>query len=539
METQTSRILVVDDSRLNIQIVSQTLREDYKIMAATGFQQAMVALASSTPPDLILLDVMMPDVDGFEACRRIKADQSLAHIPIIFLTSSEDYDNEVEGLSLGAVDFITKPIVPEVLRARVRTQIRLRRQSQDLESAYALIKEQSDRMEKELHLGKLLQEGLLPSLPQDPRFSMAATMESALEVSGDFYDVFFLDQDRLCFCIGDVSDKGVPAALFMSMCKSLIRSKAEKQRSTAHIVSVVNKAIIEYNQACMFVTMVLGILDTRTGELIYTNAGHCHPLTLSDGAISKLSARHGLPIGIMDGSYEEQKLVLKKGASFVCVTDGVTEASNRAGEQLGDDGLASHLSESRASDPNEILDVIKSMVTEFQSGADRSDDMTLLAVRFDGSPELVDQPDFTLTLSEQDLVPGVLGECLKQFLSSSGMTERLHNLLYLVLDELTTNVINYGKEVDRHLDIYFGLTVETDRVVLHVSDNGAGFNLLEANPADVSSGLFDRNAGGLGIHLCRQLMDQITYERRESKNHLTLVKQITSEDTATSMPAHR
>ena len=132
-------------------------------------------------------------------------------------------------------------------------------------------------------------------------------------------------------------------------------------------------------------------------------------------------------------------------------------------------------------------------------------------------------------------MPGELGDRLKQFLSSSGMNERLHNLLYLVLDEL---VINHGKELDSHLDLYFGLTVDSDRVTLHVSDNGTGFNLLEAGPADVSSGLFDRNAGGLGIHLCRQLMDQITYERRESKNHLTLFKQITSEDTPTLLPAH-
>ena len=220
MEEQR-RILIVDDERLNIKVLADLLKPNYKIMVAISGEQALKAVRLENPPDLILLDVMMPEMDGYEVCRQLKADESTREIPVIFVTAMGAESDETRGLELGAADYITKPISPAIVEARVRTQMERKHHLDQLQEAYHLINAQKDRMQEELNVGRDIQLSMLPQtfppFPQHDEFQLHAKMQAAREVGGDFYDFFLIDEDHLCVCVGDVSGKGVPAALFLSL----------------------------------------------------------------------------------------------------------------------------------------------------------------------------------------------------------------------------------------------------------------------------------------------------------------------------------
>jgi sigma-B regulation protein RsbU (phosphoserine phosphatase) len=254
------RILIVDDERLNINVLNELLKSNYKIMAAINGEQALKAAFSKNPPNLILLDIMMPEMDGYEVCKRLKADDQTKDIPIIFVTAMGQESDETKGLELGAADYLTKPISPAIVKARVKTQIKLQRGRKDLQLAYELIEVQKTRMEKELNIGRDIQLSMLPkTFPKHNDFTLHAIMNAALEVGGDFYDYFFIDEDNLCLCVGDVSGKGVPAALFMAITKSMIKSRATDDLSTASIMTHVNREISQNNESSMFITVFLSI----------------------------------------------------------------------------------------------------------------------------------------------------------------------------------------------------------------------------------------------------------------------------------------
>lgn len=538
MVSDTARVLVVDDNRINIKAIAEALKHQCKIMAATNYQQAKRALYGDTPPDLVLLDIVLPDVDGFEICRRIKSDPRSRDIPVIFITAMDNEAEEAKGLTMGAVDYIAKPIVPAVVRARVRTQIELRRHMEALQIAYATIEEQRDRMEQELKVGQKLQMSLQPQLPAGEGFEVAACMRSAHEVSGDFYDAFYVDLNHICFCIGDVSGKGVPAALFMSMSRTLVRSKADKVLSTARIVTEVNRAIVGNNDACMFVTMVVAMLDTRSGELTYTNAGHMSPLVVGTaGDVERLPGRHGMAVGVEDVDYAEDTVVLDASKTVMLYTDGVTEARAPDEDLYGERRLIEWLSTQAGQSPPQLVDAISEEVTRFESGGAQSDDVTFLSLRYRGKTEVARQSSREMTLSGSDLDAARASHLVAEFAMQIDLREELRNLIYLVLEELVTNIVSYGyPDAAGSPDI--GIRVETEEraIVIHISDDGIAFNPLKVPPPDISTSLAERQTGGLGIHLCRQLLDGMHYERRNLRNHLRLVKYIDAADRVNGHP---
>jgi DNA-binding response OmpR family regulator len=326
------RILIVDDERLNINVLADLLKPSYKISAALNGHQALKVARSDDPPDLILLDVMMPEIDGYEVCRQLKADAATRDIPIIFVTAMGQESDETKGLSLGAADYITKPISPAIVEARVRTQMERQQHLEALQRAHAVINAQKERMQEELNVGRDIQLSMLPrtfpAFPDREEFKLHASMEAAREVGGDFYDFFFVDDDHLCLCVGDVSGKGVPASLFMAISKVLIRLGASAELSTASILTRVNDELAANNDAMMFVTVFLGVLDVRTGELTYTNAGHNPPyIKRSDGQVERLSPRHGPMLGPKAGvAFDQGQAQLAAGDLLFLFSDGITEA---------------------------------------------------------------------------------------------------------------------------------------------------------------------------------------------------------------------
>ena len=331
------KILVVDDEPINIDVLGGLLKQDYRLIVAKNGERALKA-AHSGNPDLILLDIMMPGMDGYEVCRRLKADESTREIPVIFITAMNQAGDETLGFELGAADYITKPVSPPILRARVKTQLALTQSRKELQAAYATIKMQKDRMEAELNVGRDIQMSMMPQdFPEGPgceSFSLYARLEAARELGGDFYDFFFLDESRLCFCVGDVSGKGVPAALFMAVTKTLIKSAAAGNQSTAAILTRVNDTLSADNEGCMFVTLFVAVCDVHSGEVTYTNAGHNPPyITGANGNTVRLGTRHGPVAGAMnDIAYREDAVVLKPGDTLLMFTDGVTEATSTSSE---------------------------------------------------------------------------------------------------------------------------------------------------------------------------------------------------------------
>jgi serine phosphatase RsbU (regulator of sigma subunit) len=258
----------------------------------------------------------------------------------------------------------------------------------DLQEAYGIIKDQKERMEKELNVAHEIQMSMVPltfpPFPERKEFTIYATLEPALEVGGDFYDFFFIDEDRLCFCVGDVSGKGVPAALFMAVTRTMIKSKASADPSTASILTFVNEQISQENPNCMFVTLWVGVLDIRTGEVTYTNAGHNPPyLKRVDGSLEKLDMLHGPVVGAVEGLvYGEDKLKFSSEDLLLAFTDGVTEEIDVNDELYGDMRLETLLSEmTDVSVERSVQDVVAS-VREFQGESAQDDDITVLALQF-------------------------------------------------------------------------------------------------------------------------------------------------------------
>jgi len=266
------------------------------------------------------------------------------------------------------------------------------RAERELAHAYAIIKGQKERMESELNVGRDIQMSFVPdfsSLPDRSEFSICAALEPALEVGGDFYDSYFLDEKRFCFCIADVSGKGVPAALFMAMAKTLIKSRAADDRSTASILTHVNDELSVDNQACMFVTVFAGILNIRSGELVYTNAGHNPPyIRKKDGTLQRLDQRHGPAIGAMEGMvYKEERDTLEPGDLLFLYTDGVTEAIDTENHLFSEDRLKDLLTAKSTKDAQTAVDHTVAAVITFEGEAERTDDVTVLALEFHGRPE--------------------------------------------------------------------------------------------------------------------------------------------------------
>ncbi|MFA6216951.1 MAG: SpoIIE family protein phosphatase [Candidatus Omnitrophota bacterium] len=247
--------------------------------------------------------------------------------------------------------------------------------------------EARERIESELRIAQEIQASMLPSVfPERKEFEIFAMMDPAKEVGGDFYDFFFVDDRRLCFVIGDVSGKGVPAALFMAISKTLIKNEAKRGLPTDEILNRVNNIIAPDNQTCQFVTVFCVILDIDTGELKFCNAGHNPPLVCDhSGCFDFVSVLSGFVMGVMENTKcEQRELKLKPGDLIFLYTDGVTEAMNQTHQMFSEARLKDHLTKFKGQGIKDIIGNIREEIRVFAEGAPQSDDITMLAVRYTG-----------------------------------------------------------------------------------------------------------------------------------------------------------
>lgn len=257
----------------------------------------------------------------------------------------------------------------------------------ELEAANARIQAQNDRMLRELEIARQVQMGMLPFdfNPENDSVEFAALLKPAKEVGGDFFDIFYIDNENLCICLGDVSDKGAGSALFMAATKTLIKSHALNSKSTASIVSRINNELAKNNEKCMFTTLFVGIFHIEDGTLLFSNCGHCYPMLINENmSLSEVKELNGPAVGIMeDFSYSEQEISIKPNQTLLVYSDGVTEAKNKA-EELYSENALKHLIKSSAtpSNPETLIHTVFDAVDDFEKGTEQSDDITILALKY-------------------------------------------------------------------------------------------------------------------------------------------------------------
>ena len=407
--------------------------------------------------------------------------------------------------------------------------------AQKLEEAYQIISEQKERMEEELNIGREIQMSMLPLIfppfPDYTEFSIYAAVEPAREVGGDFYDFFFLDEERFCVCIGDVSGKGVPAALFMAVTKTLIKSRATDDVSTASILTHVNTELSQDNKSCMFVTIFLGILNIRTGHLTYSNAGHNPPYVMRvAGSLQRLDSRHGPVLGALAGmTYGEDATVLSTGDLLYLYTDGVTEEMNADDQLFSEKRLEDLLiSKEIPSVEAAVRDTI-SAVHSFQGATEQSDDITVLALQFQADPASQPAALHMVIKNELSEIDNV-NAGFEQFAREHDLPAVIGQKMGIAFDDLLNNVISYAFRDDGGHNVEIKAELAGSRLTITISDDGVPFNPLGIQAPDTSLSVDERKLGGLGIHLVRNLVDDISYQRRINRNVLSVVMNTTPND---------
>jgi PAS domain S-box-containing protein len=402
-------------------------------------------------------------------------------------------------------------------------------QHKELERQLAIA---NKRMGDELNIGRQIQMSMIPltfpRFPEHKDLDVWAYIRPAREVGGDFYDFFMIDDRYFAFVIADVSGKGVPAALMMAVAKTLLKSRSQDTKSTSNIIAATNDELSENNDDCMFITAFFGIIDTKTGALNYTNAGHNPPyLVKTDGTVKALSELHGPMVGVMPGaSYGEAQMKLGVDDKIILYTDGVTEAFDAKGAAYGEGRLEAFIERSTKLGTKYLVEELVRDVDGFVDGEEQSDDITVFCLRYvawdtrdaRGTIEL----RLTNELAEIDRCLASLGEICERF----ELPTEIQNNFSVVLDDLLNNVINYAYEERGEHIIDVILSTDGQRFIVSVTDEGVEFDPFARREPDVSSSLDEREIGGLGIHLIRNLMDDYSYRRVGVKNVTTLMKRL-------------
>lgn len=385
------KLLVVDDNALNRDLLARHLeREGHTVALAEDGRRAL-AMIGAEPFDLVLLDLIMPEINGYEVLQHLKGDAARRDLPVIIISALDELDSVVRCLEAGAEDYLPKPFNPVLLRARIGASLEKKR-LRDIEQRYLR------SLQRELEIGRQIQAGFLPRVvPQPPGWEVAAFFRPAREVAGDFYDVFGLDDGRLALLIGDVTDKGVGSALYMALFRSLLRAAmmaellaapAEREALSLPIaerlkraVTMVNNYICTVHPNPLFATLFFGVLDPDTGELVYVNAGHEPPSLLRVGGSREGLPRSGPLVGAFRGApYRTAATRLAPGDRLVLYSDGIPDARNSSGEVFGEERWQQLLGQPLSADDQTLRHLVGS-IQAFIGDSAPFDDISLLVVR--------------------------------------------------------------------------------------------------------------------------------------------------------------
>ena len=386
-----SKILIVDDEPFNVDYLEQELEElNYETISAFNGEEALQKIISETP-DLVLLDIMMPIMDGFGVLEKVKANPEIRNVPIIVISANNDLNSVVKGIKLGAEDYLSKPFEPILLKARIQSSLE-KKHLHDIQEKYL------KSLEREMNIARDIQKEFLPEyLPQVDGWEIASYFKSAKEVAGDFYDAFLLPDGSLTFLVADVCGKGIGAALYMTLFRSLIRAASisdqflpvgQGQKNympterLLHAISLTNNYIAETHEAaCMFATVFIGILNPVDGKLTYLNGGNEPALIINnDGTIHAELTHTGAAVGVNTAlKYTVHETTLADDQLLLAFTDGIPDTQNINGDFFGNHRLRELITPNL--NPSGLLSKIEGSLHQFIGEADQFDDITLLALQ--------------------------------------------------------------------------------------------------------------------------------------------------------------
>ena len=392
---------------------------------------------------------------------------------------------------------------------------------------------EKDRIGGELHVASLIQQSLLPhSLIQHDDVDIFGLLVPAREVGGDLYDYYIRDE-KLFFCIGDVSGKGAPSAMVMGVIHSLFRAFSSHENNPARVMQAINEVSCQGNETNLFVTMFIGVLDLPTGRLRYCDAGHDAPIVLRNEGqevegerLVHIPVEPHLPVGVFnDVKYGVQETQLKPDSTLFLFTDGLTEAMDAGHKQFGIKRVEEALLADCPLLPRQMIETITRHIHEFVGEGEQSDDLTMLAIHY--TPK-----HFESTLSETLLIKNDVHEVSKFSAFIKSVMEHLNieksfaRQFRLAVEEAVVNVIDYAYPLGQEGDIEVRMMFDGETLKTVIIDSGVAFDPTAKERADTSLSAEDRQIGGLGILLVRELMDSINYERADGQNFLTLIKKL-------------
>jgi len=372
-----SRILIVDDVKANVDVLVNALRNDYRLSVALDGATALRSVQKN-PPDLVLLDIMMPDIDGYEVCRQLRAHEPTREVPVMFLSALEDARDKAHGFEVGGNDYLTKPFEELEIKARVRSLLRAKAYADAVREAMA----------RDLRIAREIQMGILPAdiaaTTKGTGLDVHAVVEPAREVGGDLYEVLRVSDHRVVVALGDVSGKGIPAALFMAVVVSVLRTLARQIAEPDVILRRLNDELVEQNPRGMFVTLQCLVFDLEQRRVACAGAGHHQLVVLSPGRLPRLACPStGRPVGLMPfNQIERETLPLAPGDTLVLFSDGVSEAMNASEDFYGEERLLATLGAASGATPEDIVTRVLADVRAFAAGAKQSDDISVVAVRY-------------------------------------------------------------------------------------------------------------------------------------------------------------
>ncbi len=383
------KILVVDDETDMEPMIRQKFRshireKTYDFEFAFNGLEALEKIIEFPEIGIVLSDINMPEMDGLTLLTKLK-ELKKPGLKTVIVSAYGDMDNIRTAMNRGAFDFITKPVNFDDL------EITINKTLAEILAVRGWLTEHDQlvSIQHDLNISRDIQQAILPKkfppFPDEPNFDIYASMVAANEVGGDFYDFFLIDKHRLGFVIGDVSGKGISAAIFMAVGRTLIRATGVKGDSVSECMRYVNNLLCKESVSSMFVTVFYGILNTQTGEVDYVNAGHNPPYILSANRISMVEMTNGLPLGVIeDVSFESKRIQLKKGEQLLLFTDGVVEAFNLEETAYGEERFENFLNRSLNLSVETIIKKSFTDVADFVGSAPQSDDITLLGITFKG-----------------------------------------------------------------------------------------------------------------------------------------------------------
>ena len=399
--------------------------------------------------------------------------------------------------------------------------------SDDINSTVTTLKHYIDeaaaRFDKDLEIAKQIQQSALPSVfppyPNRKDFSIYASMNAAKEVGGDFYDFYLVDENHLAFVVADVSGKGIPGAMFMMTSKTLIKSFAESGLPVHEVLTNVNTQLCQNNEAGMFVTAWMGILDLQTGLIKFANAGHNPPLVKhKDGSYEFLKGKVNFVLAGMDMvKYKEQELQLQPGDEIYLYTDGVTEAHNSNKELFGENRLLESLNSTKGMSVEDICKKVKEDVDAFVCDAEQFDDITMLCVQLNE----IDSYNGITVVPSMETVPQV-AEFMETEMEKFEISPKISMKMLIAIDEIYSNIVRYSGATEAIVSI----KKSDNTLKLQFKDNGKPYNPLDSKEPDITASAEDRSIGGLGIFMVKKMLDKVEYKYVDNYNILTLTKNL-------------